>query len=92
MPIYRGVVKGKTVVLPAEAELADGSIVEVRLADAVTEVEDGDTADRRVQAALVAAGLLERVQPLGARSPGTEPPLLRLPGPPVSETIVAERR
>jgi hypothetical protein len=92
VPVYRGVVKGKTVVLPPDAELADGSIVEVRLAEPATAEEDGDTADQRVQAALVAAGLLERVRPLGARSPGADRPALRLPGPPVAETIIAERR
>jgi hypothetical protein len=66
--VYRGVIKGKTVVIPPDAALAEGTIVEVRLAEAVTEAADGDAADQRVQAALVAVGLLERVQPLGARA------------------------
>lgn len=92
MSVYLGVVKGKTVVLPPEAQLADGSIVEVRLAGPVLEVAPDDIADQQVQAALVAAGLLQRIQPLGVRSVEERRPLLRLAGPPVSETIIAERR
>jgi hypothetical protein len=92
MSVYLGVVKGKTVVLPPDAELADGSVVEVRLAQPATAGDGDDAADRQVQEALVAAGLLRRVQPLGARSAVEERPLLRIPGPPVSETVIAERR
>jgi hypothetical protein len=92
MPVCRGVAVRKTVVLPPDAALAEGSIVEVHITNTATEWEEGDTADQRVQAALVVAGLLERAQSLGARAAEAAPPLLRLPDPPVSETIVAQRR
>lgn len=92
MTIYRGMVKGNVVVLPPEAQLADGSIVEVRLAQPAPEAVAEDIADQQVQAALVAAGLLKAVQPLGARAVVVGRPLLHISGPPVSETIIAERR
>jgi hypothetical protein len=54
---------------------------------------DGDVAaDLRLQRALLAAGLMGDVRPLGTRAPILEPPPLQLDGTPLSETIVAERR
>src|SRR5688572_8423042 len=78
MSVYLGVVKGKTVVLSPDTTLADGSVVEVRLALLPAADARDDAADQQVQAALMAAGLLHRVQPLGARSEGQERPLLQM--------------
>jgi hypothetical protein len=90
--VYRGIVKGKTVVLPADAQLAEGSVVEIRVITTELESATDDVGDQAVQAALVTTGILRRMQPLGAKSAVTERPLLRVEGPPVSETIISERR
>lgn len=89
MVVYYGVVRGRVIELPAEAELAEGSVVEVRPTGLdPAEVE----ADRQFQEVLVAAGLLKEIRVLGARSPLPDLPPLVIDGPPVSQTIIDERR
>jgi hypothetical protein len=90
--VYHGIVRGRTVLLPSDAELADDSVVEVRLAHPVPAGVWDDAVDQQVQAALMAAGLLLHAQPLGARSTVAERPLLQMDEPSVSATIIAERR
>lgn len=90
MSVIYGTVRGGVVQLPAEAGLAEGSRVEVRPADWPTaeEIEE----DRRMQEALVRAGLLTEIKPLDRRSPYPDPPPIIVKGPPISQTIMEERR
>jgi len=91
MTVYFGTVKGRVIVLRDDAKLSEGSQVEVRLLGTAP-AQLGEEDDLRVQRALLDAGLITQIHPLGARSLDPEPPPIQLDGPPLSEVIIAERR
>jgi hypothetical protein len=92
MTVYRGVVRGNAVVLDEPAGLADGTVVEVRaLAEPPTEP------DERAREAIFLRSLLEKgviraIPPRLPDPPELERTLLAVDGPPVSQTLIEERR
>ncbi len=93
MAVYRGVVKGNTVIFDGPADLADGTVVEVR--PIPNDEPGGDEADQEeaFKQHLVQIGLLKEIRRPQPDPPGTDrTPIPILDGPPVSETIIEERR
>lgn len=91
MTAFYGTVKGRTIILREDAMLSEGSQVEVRPVQA----EEGlqfERDDLRVQLALLDAGLITEIRPLGARAAEAEPPPIHVEGTTLSEIIIAERR
>jgi hypothetical protein len=90
MVVYRGVVKGKTVVLDEATELPDGAIVEVR--EVAASQDDEREREEAFKRHLLAIGLMKRLPTREPDPPGTDRTLLEIEGPPVSQTIIEERR
>lgn len=92
MAHYFGLVKGGVVLLPPEVSLADGTVVEIRVAEAVQVAGDeraiGDAAKRR----LVALGLLTEIKGATLLPSADDRRLIEVEGKPLSETIIEERR
>ncbi len=92
MLVYDGVVRNQVVILPPEAQLADGVKVEVRIRPKRGRQIAEITAEEQFRHGLVAAGLLCEAKapyeagPIGDRTP------VQVAGKPVSETIIEERR
>jgi hypothetical protein len=92
MAVYRGVVKGNTVVLEGPADLADGTVVEVRPVGDSIHADDMAVREEAFKQHLHDIGLLRvirRPQPDAPDIDRTPVPILS--GPPVSETIIEER-
>lgn len=91
MTIYYGIVKGRTIVLSDPTQFEEGTVVEVR---PITGRGDGAEleSDLQMQQALFQAGLVDTVSEPGDSPVAPDPLPLRISGPPVSETIIAERR
>jgi len=93
MAVYRGVVKGNTVMLEGPADLADGVIVEVRpIASSPEELAERER-EEEFQRHLLEIG---RISSIPSREPDPLDidftPIPILSGPPVSQTIIEERR
>jgi hypothetical protein len=93
MVSYRGVVKGNVVVLDETADLADGSLVEVRPVGLGGDAADDQRREALFKEYLVERGLLDRVRQPGQPAEEIDrTPIPILAGPLVSETIIEERR
>ncbi len=100
MQVYRGLVKGRVIVLPEGVQLEEGTEVEVRLipvngAESETPKEMQATEAEREEAfkqKLVEMGLLRQIK----RPPRVEPPGDRTPakieGKPLSQIVIEDRR
>jgi hypothetical protein len=90
MAVYRGVVKGNTVVLEESSGLPDGAIVEVRaVARSLEEEREREEAFLRH---LLEIGMTTRIPQRLPDPPGLDRTLIELDGPPLSQTIIEERR
>jgi hypothetical protein len=93
MAIYRGVIKGNTVVLEEPVELPDGAVVEVRPVAAEPEEPDERAREEAFERHLLEIGLISRIPTHEPDPPGlNRAPIPILSGPLVSETIIEERR
>jgi hypothetical protein len=97
MAVYHGVVKGNVVVLSEDAQLPDGTSVEVRVAEPQQEetVPDEATADdpeMLFMQRLLEAGVISEIKPRGSRSPVTDRTPIKVKGKPLSEIVIEERR
>ena len=92
MSVYRGVVKGNVVLLTEPAELADGSIVEVRPVDPATNELDEQAREAAFEQHLLANGFISRISTLAPDPPGTDRTPVQVSGRPLSEMIIEERR
>jgi hypothetical protein len=87
------VVKGNVVVLDEPVDLADGSVVEVRPVAAAGNGRSEQEREEAFKQQLVEAGLLKAIRRPRPDAPGIDrTPVPILAGPPVSETIIEERR
>lgn len=91
MAVYYGTVKGRTIILRDDVRLSEGTEVEIRPLDS-ERAPTFEEEDLRVQRALLAAGLLREILPLGAQADEFDPPPIEVGGTPLSEMIIAERR
>ena len=93
MAMYRGVVKGNTVVFEEPVDLADGTDVEVHVVDREP-IPDGER--KREEAFLQYLLQIGRISAIPDRQPDPpgmdRTPIEILSGPLVSETIIEERR
>jgi hypothetical protein len=93
MPVYRGVVRGNAVVLDEPSALAEGTVVEVRPVAAAGDERSEQEREEAFKQRLVEAGLLNAIRRPQPDPPGIDrTPIPILSGPPVSETIIEERR
>lgn len=93
MVVYRGVVKGNTVVFEEPFDLADGVEVEVRPIVVIGDDADEAAREEAFKQHLVEAGLLDRIRRPQPDPPGMERrPIPILAGPPVSQTLIEDRR
>lgn len=93
MAVYRGVVKGNTVVLDEPVDLTDGTDVEVRVVGRKSEAADEPARERAFLQHLLDVGLVSQL-PTGEPDPPDldRTPIEILDGLPVSQTIIEERR
>ena len=91
MTVYYGTVRGSIIVLRDDVKLSEGSQVEIRPLEP-EQAPSLEEEDLRVQRALLEAGLLVAIRPLGTRSSEPDPPPIHVEGTPLSELIIAERR
>ncbi|MGH2588869.1 MAG: hypothetical protein ACRDJE_28425 [Dehalococcoidia bacterium] len=90
MAVYRGVVKGKTVVLDDAADLPDGAVVEVR---AIATSEDEERArEEAFLRHLLEIGMISRIPSRAPDPPWIDRTPLEVEGPPISQTLIEERR
>ena len=92
MAVYRGVVKGNVVILTEPADLADGSIVEVRVLDPATEELDEEAREAAFEQHLLDIGFIRRIPTLEPDPPGMDRTPVQVTGRPISELIIEERR
>jgi hypothetical protein len=93
MAVYRGVVKGNTVVFEAPVDLADGTDVEVHVVKRGTDAEDEREREEAFLQHLLDVGLISRLPTREPDPPGMDrTPIEILDGPLVSQTIIEERR
>lgn len=97
MSTYRGVVKGNTVVLPEDVDLAEGQYVEVRVISPGSHAGDGEGVeqiDREEEFLrhLVEVGRLAEIKRPGSTEPPGDRSPIEVAGKPLSETILEERR
>lgn len=93
MVVYRGVVKGNTVVFEGPVELADGVKVEVRVIESTPGMDDEHARERAFLQHLLDVGLISQLPTGEPDPPGLDrTPIEILDGPPVSQTIIEERR
>jgi hypothetical protein len=95
VPMYRGVIRNNAVVFDESIELPDGMEFEVRLL--VPDVPaPGEATEAECERAflryLLATGVIERIPSRLPDPPDLDRTLLEVEGPPVSETIIEERR
>ena len=92
MIVVRGVVKGRTVLLPDSIQLTEGAEVEVRVRDERRKSAPSALSEKAFKEKLIEIGLLKEW-----RLPGDDKAMtVRIPaevqGRPLSELIIAERR
>lgn len=92
MTVYRGVVRGNTVVLDEPVGLTDGSLVEVRPVDPPPPDTDELEREDAFKRSLIERGLLRTVPSRLPDPPDLDRTLLDVEGPPVSHTLIEERR
>ena len=89
--LYHGVVRGSVVVLTGDAQLEEGTRVEVRLiGDGTQDREPDDSLE--LKQSLISSGLLEDVKPpLLAPVEGDRTPAV-VKGKPMSQMVIEDRR
>jgi hypothetical protein len=92
MAVYRGVVKGSTVVLSGPVDLPDGAEVEVRPVAADRSTEDAQTREDAFERRLLEIGVIKRIPMSQPDPPGAERALVAIDGPPLSEMLIQDRR
>ena len=90
--IYQGVVKGNVVVLPEDVKLADGAAVEVRMTGIPTRSPEHSDLERVYRQRLLESGLVTDVKDPTYPLPTLDHAPVEVQGPPLSQTIVEERR
>jgi hypothetical protein len=79
-------------VLPEDVHLADGSTVEVHLTSVPGQVHEPEDLEERFLERLLEAGLVSEIRPLLRLPPTGDRKPLQVPGRPLSESILEERR
>jgi len=92
MSVYYGVVRGKTVILPDEARLAEGTVVEVRAVAEDRAPPQLPLPEELVKQDLHEAGLLLEIKRPALESCEDDFTPITVTGKPLSETIIEERR
>jgi hypothetical protein len=92
MAVYRGVVRGNTIVLDAQAGLAEGTVVEVRPVAPPAAVQEEPAREVSFLRTLLDSGVIRAIPPRLPDPPGLDRTPLRVDGPPVSQTLLEERR
>jgi hypothetical protein len=92
MAVYRGVVKGNTVVLSGPVDLPDGAEVEVWPVAPARTPEEEQTQEDAFEQHLLAIGLLKRLPAYAPDPPGLDRTPAELEGTPLSERLIQDRR
>jgi hypothetical protein len=92
MAVYRGVVKNKAVVFEEPVDLADGVEVEVHIVDDDAVSGGGQERETAFLQHLLAIGMIGSIPPRLPDPPGLDRTPLKVDGPPVSQTLIEERR
>ena len=92
MAVYRGVVKGNTVVFEEPVDLADGTDVEVRSVVPPKDDVDESAREDAFEQHLLEIGMIRRIPQSLPDPPGLDRSRVELDGPPLSEMITRERR
>ncbi len=92
MSVYRGVVRGKVVVLDQPADLADGVVVEVRPVSQALPDADEQARERAFKQQLLEAGLIERIAPRLPDPPDLDRRPARVKGVVASHVLIEDRR
>lgn len=92
MVVYRGVVKGNTVVFEEPVDLADGTDVEVRPVVPANDEADESAREDEFEQHLLKIGMIGRIPPGLPDPPGLDRSLVELEGPPLSQMTIDERR
>ncbi len=92
MPTYRGIVKGNVVVLPEDAELAEGQVVEVYVPPSESEQLVASSPEQRLKRRLIELDLV-RESAVAAQEPADNDRIpIEVTGKPLSEYVVEDRR
>lgn len=93
MATYRGVVRGNTIVLEEPADLPEGTKVEVRPVPVTLTPEEEREREKAFLRRLLEIGMISRIPSRAPDPPWLDrTPIEILDGPPVSQTIIDERR
>lgn len=92
MLVVRGVVKGRTVVLPDSIQLTEGAEVEVRVDDGRRKHTPSALSEKAFKEKLIEIGLLKECRLSGDDQAMTVRIPAEVQGRPLSELIIAERR
>jgi hypothetical protein len=91
-PVYRGVVKNGVIELIEPAELPDGAIVEVRLSIPPLPTPEEDADEDAFERYLLEKGAISRIPDRLPDPPGLDRTPIEVPGRPLSEIFIEERR
>jgi predicted DNA-binding antitoxin AbrB/MazE fold protein len=92
MLVVRGVVKGRTVLLPDGIQLTEGAEVEVRVRDKRRKYTPSALSEKAFKEKLIEIGLLKEWRLPGSAETRTVRTPAEVQGRPLSELIIAERR
>lgn len=92
MQVYRGVVKGKTVVLDEPIDLPDGTVVEVQPVYPPPATPEEQAQEEAFSQYLLEIGLIKRIPTRKPDPPGIDRTPIQITGRPLSEWIIEERR
>jgi hypothetical protein len=92
MTVYRGIVRGKTVILTEPVDLPDGAVVEVRVAVPAPAKAEEREREEAFMRHLLEIGLIWAIPPKLPDPPGLDRTPIPVEGRPVSETLIEDRR
>jgi hypothetical protein len=92
MPPYRGIVKDKVIVLTDRTELPEGAEVEVRPLLPPPATPDERAREEAFSRHLLKIGMISSLPTREPDPPGLDRTPIRIDGPPLSQTIIEERR
>ena len=93
MTIYYGVVHGKTIVLPDDVDVAEGTHVEVHiLKQSHAESSEMLSLEERFLRKMIVRGIVDPHEPIDPLPPDFDDTPIRAQDTPLSETILEERR
>ncbi len=90
MPSYRGIVKGNVVVLPEDAELADGQVVEVYVPPSESEQSIEWSPEQRLKRRLIELGLVREAAVVPPGPAGDDWTPIEVTGKPLSEHVLED--